>query len=281
MASPAPIRVLAKLLLLSLFIPFFIIAVLIIFIGTVIRPFSKKYSILLGTVLCYLCWSILDLFFRLTVNLKAPKIPKGNYFVISNHISSTDFMTINSINKHNFKDAKYIVKHTLWFVPILYQGFLLAKFLILKRNFESDRELIEKYLEVSSALNLPMWLVIFCEGHRYTSQLAAESAAFCQSRKIQPCKNVLFPRYKGFETIMRKLPQTHIRKILDITIFSHGRSPSLFDVMLSGRVFDYECDARIVDIEDVGEPKEFLEGAFRRKDEIIEEWITESSKVAL
>lgn len=261
-----------KILLFPLFPLCFLFILLILPISLIIKPFSRKHSIYIGTFSCYAFWSIMKIFFRLSISMNIPQVPKNNYIVISNHISSTDFMVINALNTHNLKDAKYIIKRSLRAVPLFYQTALLAKFLIISRSFETDRELILRYLQATSGMQLPMWLVIYSEGHRFTEELAAESAEFCRSRGIQPFRNVLCPRYKGFELIIKGLGDKHIKKILDITVYPLDGTPSLLDIVIGGRKFSYKCDTRVVDIADVDDPRAFLEEAFRRKDALIDQW---------
>lgn len=62
-----------------------------------------------------------------------------------------------------------------------------------------------------------------------------------------------------------------INKILDLTIYCRN-PPSIIDMIFCRRESYFRCNARIIDINSIKDPKEFLEDAFRRKDRIISQW---------
>lgn len=146
-------------------------------------------------------------------------------------------------------------------------------FLVINRSFEKDKQNIERYFESLMKLHTPFWFVIYCEGHRITEERIIESQKFCSERGIKPYTNVLCPRYKGFDLIVKSIKDSHIKKLLDLTFYcTRGAGPSLCEIFFSGEVFEYKNDFRIIDIEDIQEPVAFLEQAFRRKDGIIGGW---------
>lgn len=193
-------------------------------------------------------------------------IKNDNYLVIANHIGATDFLLINAINKYNFRHAKYAIKNGLKYFPIFFQGCQLCDFLIINRSFEKDKLNIEKYFrELASSF----WFIIYCEGHRMTDKRREESRKFCMERGITPYNNVLCPRYKGFDLIVKT--NSRIKNLLDLTFYCEN-VPTLTDIFLSGKVFDYKCNYRIIPMDEIVDPVTFLTDAFRRKDDIIQDW---------
>lgn len=208
--------------------------------------------------------------------MKLPYIPKGNYLVISNHISAFDFVLLNRINQKMFQHAKYAFKDSLKYFPVIYQAFLSINCLILKRNFEKDKERIIRYVKELKEWQLPVWFVLFCEGTRFTKARKVQADAFCKERGVAPFRNVLVPRHKGFETVLNELRGSYVRKVLDVTFYCKKEGVSAWDFLFSGEVLEFECDVRVVEMGEIEDAVEFVNEAFRRKDELIEGWRSET-----
>lgn len=271
-------RVIIKMLVLFAVLASTPIIIFNILVSAIVRIFSKPLSIRISSFIPLYLWSWFHIIFKLSFKVSIPKVTEGNAIVISNHISAGDFLFVNALNKYLFKDAKYAIKQSLRLLPIFYQGSLLAKFLIIKRNFESDKESITNYFKEMNLFKIPCWFVLFPEGHRFSAQRAMESQEFCKNRGIAPFKHVLCPRYKGFDLIMKSINEQYITKLVDLTIFIEDDVPSLARLLFSSTVYTCKCDVKMIDIKDVGNPKVFLEQAFRRKDELIEKWRSEKRK---
>lgn len=265
------LRVFTKILLLSTLLPITFISIIIIFISLITRIFSHRLSVKVATVNSLIIWTVFDLIFKISFNFKVPEIPKDNFIVISNHIGSADFMLINGLNKHHFKDSKYTIKQSLWKIPIFYQGCILLDFLILRRSFDKDKAVIKEFMEKLKGSAIPAWFVLFVEGHRFTEARKVDSDKFCRERGIEPFKNTLCPRVKGFELIFENLKDSYIKKVLDVTFYCNNNL-TFFNILFSGCVYDLKCDVRTVDLNDIKNPSVFLFDAFRRKDELIDKW---------
>lgn len=177
-------------------IPLIIVCYLFSYVS---QPLTAK----IATLMPYICWSIFDLIFRLTCTVEKKSIKKDNYLVISNHISAVDFVLINSINEHMFSYSKYCFKKSLMAIPVFYQACQILNYLILERNYEKDEIIIQKYVENIKKHKDPIWFVLFCEGSRFTENKLNESNDFCKSKGIEPFRNVLCPRYKGFAALQK------------------------------------------------------------------------------
>lgn len=264
--------VLAKLVLIVTLLVSLIVSIPVLALSYIARKFSKRLSVRIATISSLLLWTCLDCFFRLSSEMEVPEIEKDNYLVISNHMSVVDFVLVNRINKKMFPHSKYAFKRTLRYFPIFYQGFILLRFLVLARNFELDKEMIEKYISDIKKEQYPIWLILFCEGTRFTENKKLASVQFCNEKGIRPFKNVLSPRYKGFGILHRHLRNSYIKKVLDLTFYCNKKSFSLFNLLFTAEQYEFKCDARVIDLNEIKDPAAFIDDAFRRKDHLIELW---------
>lgn len=264
--------ILAKLVFTAMLLIDLILCIPVLLLSHVVSKFDRRLSVKIATITSWTVWTIFDWIFRLSSEVEAPDIKKDNYLVISNHRSVLDFVLINSVNKKMFPYSKYAFKQTLRYVPIFYQGFILLKFLVLARNFELDKDLIEDYISDIKREQYPMWFVLFCEGTRLTEAKRQASIRFCNEKGIKPFKNVLAPRYKGFSIFHRRLRNSYIKKVLDLTFYCSEESFSLFNMFFTAKQYRFKCDVRIVDLNEIRDPVMFIEDAFRRKDELIKSW---------
>lgn len=266
------LRLLYKQVLLIILIISLLLSTPIILLSFLLRPFCRKKANHIATISSYIIWTVLHWMFMQTARIKAPEIPEDNYLVISNHTSAIDFAFINSVNKHRFSHSKYAFKKTLRFVPLFYQAFLALNYLVLSRSFEQDQKRIHEYVKELKKYNYPVWFVLFCEGTRFKKEKLDASNEFCRKRGIEPFRNVLMPRHKGFSIIHRELRGSQIKKVLDLTFYVEKGHIGLMDLLFSGKVYNLRCDARVVDLDQIEDGEKFIVESFRRKDELIENW---------
>lgn len=265
-------RILLKLLLVIILIMSLSLCIPIVIISLLIKPMSHGVSNRIATISSYIFWSIIGWIFNLSVSMSIPDIPKGNYIVISNHISAVDFALINKVNKHMFQHSKYAFKSTLKSLPVFYQAFLALNYLKLSRSFEKDQEHILEYVQDLKEQQYPIWFILFCEGTRLTPENLKLSDKFCKENDIECFRNVLLPRYKGFCMLQSLLKDSYVNKVLDLTFYCDKDSFSLITILFSGEIYNIKCDARLVEMSSIEDNKEFLFDAFRRKDALIDQW---------
>ncbi|KAI5148776.1 lysocardiolipin and lysophospholipid acyltransferase [Enteropsectra breve] len=275
LAKYPKVRTAYKIFLFLLFLIFTIIVGPIFCIACgITRIFSTRVSIQMATATSFVSWTLFNKIYSLSVKINRPAIPKGNYLVLMNHLSSTDFMLANHLNIHNFKDNKYCMK-PLWYFPIFYQMVQLMNFLSVRRGYEKDKKSIQYFIDTAKKAGLPMWIVFFPEGHRFTESFQKESQEFCKSRKIVPFKHLLYPRFKGFKLLVDALQKPEntglINKILDVT-FDYKKVPTFFSVIFTSKVYVVDCDIRTIDISEIQNSDDSLIDIFRRKDLLIEKW---------
>ena len=286
------VRLILKLVLVSTLVPAFILAVPIILVSFLSGLASPRLRIAVASINSLILWTIFDLILRLSfiVSVRGPGCthskehladaapprdqypPRGSFLVVANHLGASDFLLVNHVNRFLFKDAKYVIKRALAWVPIFYQGCVLLDFLVLSRSFERDQSAIAEYVRSVVERRNSLWVVLFVEGHRINQERLAESNAFCISRDMQPFRHVLCPRTKGFEVMLEGFRDSHVTHVLDLTFFCTQQPPSLFETLFTGRVAEFKCDYRLVSLNEIQNGREFLIQAFRRKDEMIEGW---------
>lgn len=266
-------RILLKIALALFFIIWLIPCTAILIFAYLISFISKRFANSIGGFLGFSLWSICNLIFKLSSKLTIPNIPKNNYIVVSNHISAMDFMLVNTVNTYNLSDSKYCFKKSLLFIiPIFFPWSQACNQIVLTRAYEEDKKIIEKFAKTMSKYKFPAWIVLFCEGTRFTETKKKMSDEFCEGLGIEPFRNVLCPRYKGFTMLYRSLKDSHIGKVLDLTFYCKDKSLSLINVLFTGEIYEILCDFRIVDFKAIDKPEEFIIDAYRRKDDLIDQW---------
>ncbi|EOB14252.1 1-acyl-sn-glycerol-3-phosphate acyltransferase 4 [Nosema bombycis CQ1] len=245
-----------------------------IFIGISVRLVNKRLSVIMTSYWAFLIWYFFRRILGLSYVIKGNhNLKKKNYLVITNHIGSFDFMIINDIFYENgmMKNLKYIVKDQLKYVPIFYQTICLLNFLILKRNFEEDKNKIIEFMKSLAKNEIPACLILYPEGTRFTEEKKLKSWEFCEKTGNQKFNNVLFPRFKGLELIGSTVDQSYIDEIADITIIHKEKDvPSLWQILFTEIKGEVEINVKTTPIKDISNFKEFLLESFRRKDLILE-----------
>ncbi|OQS53774.1 Agpat5 [Ecytonucleospora hepatopenaei] len=192
-----------------------------------------------------------------------------NVLFICNHLASTDFLVVNFLLQCRSEIIRYIFKDSLKYIPIFYQLCSLGGFLKLKRNFEEDKQHINEY----GKRNKGICLVLFPEGTRKNKNTLSKSVAFCKKTNIKPFKNVLMPRYKGFDVLINS---GHFQSLLDVTMFysKDGKidQPTLLDFIFSTKIFDLKLEYDYIDCSEIQKNgcKEFIIDLFRKKDNLLD-----------
>ncbi|KAM0686738.1 hypothetical protein COBT_002033 [Conglomerata obtusa] len=201
---------------------------------------------------------------------------KENVILISNHIGAIDFMAINEISKRKgmLKHAKYMIKESIKYVPILgYIQFL--GFVMLKRNYEKDVSEIKTWLNYFKNNNVPVWFVIYPEGTRFTQQKKIQSHDFCEKNNLIKLDNVLYPRSKGFSLAVNELRE-YVKHIVDVTVYYENKSrndvPTLLSFLFTmpkGKVY---IKAKVYKIDEIKDSSDFVKNVFYEKDQTIQNW---------
>ena len=147
----------------------------------------------------------------------------GNYIktdkidiIVSNHISSVDFMLFTSlIRQYDDRNIYVLIKKNIVFTPGL--GFIALSALDIKlnRKIEDDESnIIAALKKIKSGI-----IVIMPEGTRYTPDKYKSSQEYSISNNLHVFKNTLYPKMKGLWTICNILTkENRMGNIIDLTI---------------------------------------------------------------
>lgn len=270
------LKIFLKLLLFPGVVALFLLAIPFSIMAYPLHMLNRPLCIRLSTFFTCALWTLISWVFNLSSTVDGnATLGGGDYFVISNHLGSVDFILINEIARKSNMIAhmKYAIKDGLKVFPVFYQVIVYVGFLVLRRSFESDRKKIVSYFEFFKRNSIPMWFILYPEGSRFTPELRARSWEYSDKMGMKRLSNVLFPRYKGFKLVCEQLRNSRIKYIADITFFySDGEVPPLWKFLFWDTAGSFKYDVRIIPIDEIGDYEEFVYKAFERKDALIAEW---------
>mmetsp|Transcript_16491 Transcript_16491/g.22791 ORF Transcript_16491/g.22791 Transcript_16491/m.22791 type:complete len:289 (+) Transcript_16491:179-1045(+) len=145
-----------------------------------------------------------------------------NVLVLSNHKCDLDYTYLwTALARANPKRIglfKAVIKSAIKQVPVFSWGLKAVGFLYLSRNWESDRAHIKEWAKSMAQDRLPMWLVLYPEGTRYTPQRKARSDVVAVEKGLRPFESeLLMPRTKGLVLLTSTL-EGHVTSVVDMTI---------------------------------------------------------------
>jgi len=199
-----------------------------------------------------------------------------NVLVVSNHQQMPDITTIMALarGKGRLGDLKFFVKYAVKWVPGVGWGMQFLNCPFLKRDWSADREKIDATFDTLVRERIPMWLVSFVEGTRATEAKIRASAEWAVERGIEPTRNVLIPRTKGFVASVEGLGD-HLNAVYDLTIGYVEGVPSLWQ-FITGRVKQIHVHIRRFPADELPkietELKQWLMERFYEKDALLEEY---------
>lgn len=199
-----------------------------------------------------------------------------NVLVLSNHQQMPDITTIMSMARSmgRLGDLKFFVKHAIKWVPGIGWGMQFLNCPFLKRNWSADREKIDATFATLVDERIPMWLVSFVEGTRATEAKIRASTEWAVEHGIEPTRNVLIPRTKGFVASVEGLGD-HLDAVYDFTIGYVDGVPTLWQ-HITGQVKKIHVHVRRLPADELpkieAELKQWLMDRFYEKDALLEEY---------
>jgi len=111
---------------------------------------------------------------------------KENAIVVVNHRSWDDFILVNSVafRKRTVKSLKYFAKDSLKFLPGFGWGMYLMGQIFVKRNWTSDKKMIDKAFNGIKENKEPVWIITYLEGTRFTPKKLIQSHEFAKKKKF-------------------------------------------------------------------------------------------------
>jgi len=192
-------------------------------ISICVGTFSTKTSRLLIAKHIQRYWfELTSLVFPPTKLVISGELPDANAsIVIANHQSDADWWYVWELacvlKRHG--NLKIILKEEVAHIPIIGWGIRLFDFILLKRNWTSDRTKLKAKLASFAKDNFPMMLLIFPEGTTINTTSMEKCNAFAKDNSRPEHTKVLVPRSKGLEGCLASLPKNgHGYNVYDMTI---------------------------------------------------------------
>ena len=198
------------------------------------------------------------------------------YLVIANHRSWVDIVVLQRVFNRKIPFLKFFLKKELIWVPVLglawwaldfpfmqrYKKSFLAKNPHLKgKDLETTRKACEKYRFK------PVSVMNFVEGTRLTQAK--------QKRQDSPFKHLLKPKAGGIAFVLEAM-QSHLHKLVDVTIYYPGGTPSFWD-FVSGKVKHIQVRVKVQSIEELRESGVIGQDYFNSKEErvVFRKWLNQ------
>ena len=121
--------------------------------------------------------------------------------------------------------------------------------LYIDRDWASDREKIRRTFDRLVSGNVPVHLVSFVEGTRFTMPKLAAARNYADNNGLPIPRHTLVPRSKGFAASVEGL-RNHIAAVYDLTIGYEGGVPSLWQY-IKGLARRIHVNVRRFPIEDL------------------------------
>lgn len=169
--------------------------------------------------------------------------PGESAVIFSNHQSSADLFMIGALGRKLGMSgcSRYFMKDSIKYIPVFGWVLWMTGQFFLKRNWSEDKALIGRTFDKIIKFKLPVWIISYPEGTRFSPQKKKEvyniellyfnkqSQEFAASRGLPPYENVLYPRTKGLVATIQALRDSHVQYIYDVTIaYRQGTSPEGF-----------------------------------------------------
>eukprot|EP00242_Pyramimonas_sp_CCMP2087_P015687 CAMPEP_0198205796 /NCGR_PEP_ID=MMETSP1445-20131203/9329_1 /TAXON_ID=36898 /ORGANISM="Pyramimonas sp., Strain CCMP2087" /LENGTH=300 /DNA_ID=CAMNT_0043878235 /DNA_START=193 /DNA_END=1095 /DNA_ORIENTATION=- len=151
-----------------------------------------------------------------------PEASGSKVLVLSNHKCDLDYTylwsAIARVDPRRVGLFKAVLKGGLKYCAPFSWGFKASGFLFLKRNFESDRSHIKQWAEAMRRDAVPMYLVLYPEGTRFTERRKVKSEEIA-TQKGWPLfqSELLLPRTKGLVLLVQCI-RSYFTTVLDMTI---------------------------------------------------------------
>lgn len=163
------------------------------------------------------------------------------YLVVANHRSWVDILVLQKVFNGRIPFLKFFLKKELFWVPFLGVAWWSLDFPFLERSVRADRDLetIRRAAERFSLL--PVSIMNFVEGTRFTPVKHAGQGP--------PYRHLLKPRAGGLAAIIQSM-RNQLHALLDVTIVYPGGTPTFWQ-LLRGEVREVRVRVREIPLEGI------------------------------
>jgi 1-acyl-sn-glycerol-3-phosphate acyltransferase len=257
-------------------------------LSTVMIPFSKKtfrsFNRWAANTWWGWCVQVAEKMYGTKIEVSGDQVPEAeNAIVIANHQQMPDitFLMFFARDKKRLGDLKWFVKDIIKYVPGVGWGMVFLDCVFVKRNWAQDQDSIENTFSKFLKEDIPIWLISFVEGTRFTPKKLKKSQKFAEKRGIEFPKHVLLPRTKGFVASVVGL-RNHIDAVYDVTIGYEKGVPTLWQY-IKGLSRKAHLNVQRFPIEDLPKSEDalsdWLTNRYREKDRLLERFYQQGSFV--
>lgn len=196
----------------------------------------------------------------------------SSILMVSNHICAMDTVLLGMVSNALGKNARFIAKDRLKWVPVLGWGMYLSDYLFIKRSWAVDAERIKQWCFNQKTGTS---LIIYPEGTRYTEKKREYSVNYSRKNNLPVFKNVLYPRTKGYIQCISSLQNPPFSTLINVTIFylengKHTVPPSIIACMMRRVPGVFKVIVEKKEIKKEVKSAEYLLDIFHEKDRVIE-----------
>lgn len=242
-------------------------------------PFSKKAFRKINRELANAYWTTCDdcarVFNDAELILSGDDVPqKESVIVIANHQEMPDITWLMNLarQKERLGDMKWFIKDEFRWVPGIGPGLKFLDCLFVKRDWAEDADTINGVFKRIIDDKIPIWLMLFPEGTRFTPEKLKRADAYAEKAGLKKTSHVLQARTSGFVASVQALRQ-HIDAVYDITIAYEEGVPTLWQYV-KGTNRRAHLNVRRIPISEMPESKDelttWLHESFQRKDSLLE-----------
>nr|UEK51451.1 AGPAT3-like protein [Parasacculina yatsui] len=113
--------------------------------------------------------------------------------------------------------AKVFLKDVLRYVPVVGWSWSFSNLVFLRRNWRDDQKHVDDQLNILADYPYPVWMLIFCEGTRFTVDKHYVSMGVARAKGFPELRNLLLPRPRGFTHTVSRL-RHKFAAIYDLTV---------------------------------------------------------------
>ncbi len=207
--------------------------------------------------------------------------PRENAIVVINHQNMPDitFLMDYARSKDRLGDMKWMVKDPIKYVPGVGWGMLFIDCVFVKRNWTADKDSILATFARLRDNQVPVWLLSFSEGTRFTPEKLERSRKYAREHGLYEPRHTLVPRTKGFVATVQGL-RDHVDAVYDLTLGYEKGVPTLWQ-FVRGFAPRAHLHVRRHAIDtlptDEAELSQWLYRSFQEKDELLEHFYTHGS----
>ena len=206
---------------------------------------------------------------------------RENAVVVINHQNMPDitFLMDYARSKERLGDMKWMVKDPIKYVPGVGWGMLFLDCVFVKRDWAKDRASVLATFARLRDNDVPVWLLSFSEGTRFTQAKSDRSREYAREHGLHEPRHTLVPRTKGFVATVVGL-RDHVDAVYDLTLGYEEGVPTLWQY-IKGFSNRAHLHVRRHPIHTLPEDEEglsdWLTDRFREKDDLLEQYYATGS----